>query len=169
MRTIKSFAAFIFLLSILFVTNLSAQDGKLGIVGKLFSKGEADKLFGKVIGSVAISVADLEEALAKGKDYILITIKDNQVVIRDEERKFLSKERVIMDKKEPLYIYSKHMIQNLLRVPKKQTNSSKISGAAMSATIDAVTVEVRAEVISLTYNDVTLEQSVPCPPFCPTI
>ena len=164
MRTIKSFAAFIFLLSILFITNMQAQDGKLGVVGKLFSKGEADKLFGKVIGSITISVADLEDALAKGKDYILITVKDNQVVIRDEERKFLSKERVIMDKKEPLYIYSKHMIKNILRTPKKQTNLNQMS--AMSAAEDVVTVEVRQEVISLTYNETTLELSMVCPPMC---
>ena len=167
MKRMKLFPVVLSLLLIISVSGLNAQDNKLGVVGKLFEREEANKLFGKVIGSLTISVEDLKAALAKGKDYILITVKDNQVVIRNESRQFLSRERVEMSKDETLHIYSKSMIQNLLKTgkPVKGTKSSLEMGA-MASFEDAVTVEVRSGVITLTYNDQTLEMSTPCPPIC---
>jgi ribosomal protein L27 len=145
----------------------SGQFGKLGLIGKIFDRHEADVLFGEVKNSVSISVDDLNAALDKGKDYILFTIKDNQVVIRNETRQHLSNERVKLGKDETLYIFSKSMVKNLLKEKKvnKGINSSMQTGT-VATNDDAVTVEVRDGVITLTYNDITLEHALPCPPFC---
>lgn len=152
--------------------SISNAQGKLGVVGKLFDKNEANVLYGKVIGSLSISVADLEAALEKGKDYILITVKNNQVVIRNEKRNFLSRERVDMPNDEKMYIFSKNMIQNLLKAKKpvkqgKSTVGTNALSAAATTASDLVTVEVRASVMTLSYSDATLEMALPCPPICP--
>ena len=149
--------------------SISSAQGK--VVGKLFDKDEANVLYGKVIGSLTISVADLNAALEKGKDYILITVKDNQVVIRNEKKDFLSRERVELPNDEKLYIFSKSAIQDLLKTQKQVKHGKSAVGTnALSTTAttasDLVTVEVRASVISLTYEDATLEMALICPPFC---
>ncbi len=151
--------------------SISNAQGKLGVVGKMFDKKEANILFGKVIGSLTISVADLQAALEKGKDYILITVKNNQVVVRNEKREFLSRERVDMRNDEKMFIFSKSMIQNLLKTQKPVKHGKSTVGTnALSTTAttasDLVTVEVRASVLSLSYGDATLEQAMLCPPFC---
>ncbi len=161
----------IFLLLILFATTSTAQ-GKLGVVGKMFNKNEANVLFGKVIGSLTISVADLNAALDKGNDYILITVKDNQVVIRNEKRDFLSRERVDMGKDEKMYLFSKSMIQNLLKAQKPVKHRSSavgtnaLSTAASATAADLVTVEVRASVLTLSTDTAVLEWALICPPTC---
>lgn len=161
----------IFLLLILF-TSISTAQGKLGVVGKLFDKNEANVLFGKVIGSLTISAAELNVALDKGNDYILITVKDNQVVIRNEKREYLSNERVNLGEDEKMYIFSKSMIKDLLKTQKPVKHGRSAVGtntmsAAASAAADLVTVEVRASVLSLSTDTAVLEQAFPCPPTCP--
>ena len=151
--------------------SISNAQGKLGVVGKMFDKNEANVLYGKVIGSLSISVADLQAALEKGKDYILITVKNNQVVIRNEKRDFLSRERVDMPNDEKMYIFSKSMIQNLLKTQKPiKHGKSTVGTNALSTTAttasDLVAVEVRASVMTLSYSDATLEMGLTCPPFC---
>ena len=151
--------------------SISNAQGKLGVVGKMFDRNEANVLYGKVIGSLSISVADLQAALEKGKDYILITVKNNQVVIRNEKRDFLSRERVDMPNDEKMYIFSKSMIQNLLKTQKPiKHGKSTVGTNALSTTAttasDLVAVEVRASVMTLSYSDATLEMGLTCPPFC---
>jgi hypothetical protein len=160
----------ILLLLVLFTSITNAQ-GKLGVVGKLFDKNEANTLFGKVIGSLTISVADLSAALDKGNDYILLTVKNNQVVVRNEKRDFLSRERVDMGKDEKMYMFSKSMLKDLLKSskPVKHGHSAldvNTLSAASATAANLVTVEVRASVITLTYSDATLEMSILCPPIC---
>ncbi|MCX6169141.1 MAG: hypothetical protein NTX65_07375 [Ignavibacteriales bacterium] len=159
------------LLLLILFSSVSNAQGKLGVIGAMFDKREANILFGKVIGSLTISVADLQAALDKGKDYILITVKNNQVVIRNEKRDFLSRERVDMGRDEKMYMFSKSMIRDLLKAKKTGKHGTSELGAntmSTSATAsDLITVEVRASVISLSYGDATLERAMDCPPWCP--
>lgn len=137
----------------------TSANGKLGIVGKLFDSKEADTIFGKVLKSLTISVDDLNAALDKGNNYILITIKNNQVVLRNESKQYLSNERVELGKNETLYIYSKSMIKELLKAKKSSLNLAKSTAAE-------VAVELRDGVLTLSYSDATLEFALPCPPTC---
>lgn len=137
----------------------ATPNGKLGIVGKIFTKNEADILFGKVTKSISISVDDLNAALDKGNNYILITIKNNQVVLRNESKQYISNERVELGKNETLYIFSKSMIIELLKAKISSSNLAKSTAAE-------VAVESRDEVLTLTYGVSTLEHALPCPPFC---
>lgn len=137
----------------------TSANGKLGIVGKLFDSKEADTIFGKVTESLTISVDDLNAALDKGNNYILITMKNKQVVLRNESKQYLSNERVELGKNETLYIYSKSMIKELLKAKKSSLSLAKSTAAE-------VAVELRDGVLTLTYADATLELALPCPPTC---
>lgn len=136
----------------------TSANGKLGIIGKLFSSKEADILFGNVNESITISVDDLNAALDKGNDYILFTVKNKQVVIRNEKRQYLSNERVELGKNETLYIYSKSMIKELLKAKSTAMSFSKVTAA--------VAVELRDGILTLTYGDATIEMGAACPPIC---
>lgn len=135
------------------------QFGKLGLVGKIFSKNEADILFGKVKNSLTISVDELNAAIDKGNQYILFTLKDGKIVIRNEKKQHLSNERVNLKQDETLYIYSKSMVKELLKAKRSSLSLAKSTAAA-------VAVELRDGVLTLTYGDATLEQATVCPPFC---
>ncbi|MHB9040712.1 MAG: hypothetical protein ACYC4T_08665 [Melioribacteraceae bacterium] len=141
-------------------TNGNAQNGKFGVIGKLFDKHEADVLFGKVISSVQISTDDLKNAVAKGKDYIFFTIKNNRVVVTNEKKESLTEDRDELEKDEQIYSFSKSMILELLKAKKSSLNLAKSAA-------DAVAVELRDGVLTLSYADATLEFALPCPPTCP--
>lgn len=146
---------------------ISAQ-GKLGEVGKFFTSQEANVLFGKVISSFSIKANDLRKALDKANDYVLFAIKNNRVVIRDENRNRLSDENEQLDKNETMYIFSKSLVQKLL------------NSASNTKTDVNIFVEIRPEVLTLTATnafrgnsvqgsagDTTLEMAIVCPPICP--
>ncbi len=154
---------FFFALILMIGSSIVSAQGKLGVVGKLFTKQEANVLFGKVIGSMNLSVSELKNALSNTKDYVLISVKNNTVILRDERRKSISEENEYLDDKDVLYIFSKSQIENLLGNTLLKTTSS----LSVSASTDSiVTVEIRASVLTLTAGDTTLEFALPCPPMC---
>lgn len=142
---------------------VSAQ-GKLGVVGKLMPEHEAKVLFGKVIGSIDIPAQDLRDALKNDKEYVLFTIKNNRVVIRDEKKKSLSEENEYLDDNDVLYVFSKSQVEQLLNFAKPRKSKGF---TAMATTDPVVTFEVRASVLTLTAGATTLEMSALCPPICP--
>jgi len=162
MKKLKGLTVSLVLILMIGSSIVSAQ-GKLGVVGKLFTKQEANVLFGKVIGSMNLSVSELKNALSNTKDYVLISVKNNTVVLRDERRKSISEENEYLDDKDVLYIFSKSQIENLLGNALLKTTSS----LSVSASTDPiVTVEIRASVLTLTAGETTLEYALPCPPVC---
>ena len=158
-------------------STVSAQgEGKLGVVGKFFTSQEADVLFGKVISSISIKANDLRKTLAKTNHYVLFAIKNNRVIIRDENRNRLSDENEQLDKNETMYIFSKSQVLKLLN----SANNTKIDDSVQSITAGEVFVEIRLEVLTLTATNTsrgnsvqasagatTLEFALPCPPICP--
>ncbi|PKL82509.1 MAG: hypothetical protein CVV24_09740 [Ignavibacteriae bacterium HGW-Ignavibacteriae-3] len=136
------------------------QNGKFGIIGAFFGKEEADIIYGKVKTSVTISTDELNAAIDKGNKYILIAIIKGKIVILGEKKEYLSNEHVAFNSNETFHILSKSMIKELLKA--KKSSSFSLS----KSTADAVAVELRPSVLSLTYNDLTLERTTPCPPFC---
>lgn len=163
MKKLKVLITFLAIILMFGSSTVSAQ-GKLGVVGKLFTQQEANVLFGKVIGSIDIPAKDLQEALKNAKDYVLFTIKNNRVIIRDERRRPISEENEYLEDNDKLYIFSKSQVEKLLgNARPRKTNSLSVTASATPV----VTVEVRASVLSLTTGDATLEMVLSCPPICP--
>lgn len=155
------------------VTTLTNAQGKHGDIGKVFGKKEANVLFGKVIGSVQIKVSDLQKALDKGGDYIFFMVKHSQLIVANERRETLRDDREMIGKDEVMYVFSKSEVQKLLQAGVTASDSKTASDVKEGVTLakttagtDAVTAEVRASVITLSYGDATLEMSMACPPVC---
>lgn len=169
----KLFTAVTVVILFFSVTSLTNAQGKHGDIGKVFSKHEADVLFGKVIGSVQIKVKDLESALEKGGDYIFFMVKHSQLVVANENRQSLRDDGEQIGKDEVMYVFSKSEVQKLLQVG-ASTDDSRTTGVVKGSTAsvttttstDVVSAQVRADVLTLSYGTATLELSASCPPMC---
>ena len=77
----KSFI-FYLLIGIISLSNLIlAQTQSLGVVGKLYTKAEADQLYGPVKQSISISTSTLTNLAAKTPDYILFNVINNSLYV----------------------------------------------------------------------------------------
>ena len=162
MKKLKAIFTF-FTIILIIGSSVSSAQGKLGTVGKLFNQQEAKVLFGKVIGSLEISASELKNALANAQDYVLISIKNNKVIIRDERKRSLSSENELLNDNDQLYIFSKNQVEQLLGNAKpRKTNSLSVA----ASTNPVVTVERRASVLTLTAGETVLEMALVCPPIC---
>jgi hypothetical protein len=120
-------------------------------MGKIITKEEADNLFGAVITSVKITPAELTAAIANTETNVMFRIIDGQALILGDRRKPIYPTTSFIVGPEDVYnMYSKLIVLELL-------NKSKG---------EAVYMESRKEVFSITYGDYTLEYSLLCPPIC---
>jgi hypothetical protein len=146
--------------------SINAQ-GKLGMVGKKFTKQEADVLFGKVITSVKVNKRALHFATARAKDYVAFKIKNNKALVLNEKRISILDEVVPVNPKEKVssvtgtvpvvaadevvYLFSKDVVAQFLN----------------SSTAEEISIENREGVLTLSDGFTTLELSYSCPPLCP--
>ena len=119
-------------------------------VGKIYSKDEADKLYGAVQQSKGISSPDLASLLGSTKKYLMFKIINNQLVILGDQRVVLYPKGYKVDDKEVFVVYSIGKIKELLDTGKAVTT----------------TVEQRKDVISINNGEQTMEIGQRCPPFC---
>lgn len=135
---------------VIFAGSTFAQ-GKLGIVGKKFNKQEANILFGKVIGTVKLTKAEMKEAIANAKDYVLFAVKNSRAHILDEKKNSLNaKNKISLRQEEKAYAFSKNIVEDFVN----------------TSTADVFTVEVRASVLTVSDGFTTLEMASVCPPMC---
>jgi hypothetical protein len=144
MKTSTRFSFFVFLF--LFANICFAQT-----YGKLFTREEADKLFGPVVESVKITPADLKNAISQTEKYVMLRVLNGEAKILGDGRKavFPSTD-IAVGTTEIYHVYSKSLVEELLT-----------KGAG-----EAVYLENRKEVFSVTYGENTLEMSYLCPPIC---
>jgi hypothetical protein len=164
MKKLLHLMGFMVLLVMIAVSVSNAQ-GKLGVVGKIFSKPEAKTLFGKVIGSITIDKKELQQALSKAGDYVLLAVTNNRLVVCNEKKQLLNGSSYVLDKNQQMYVFSTSMVQKLLQ-PKVAAKTLDVSSAALSTSSSAISVEVRAGVLTLSSETETLEFSMICPPIC---
>jgi len=137
----------------------------LGVVGKLYTKAEADQLYGPVLESIEIDTGELLSILNKAEDYAMFTIKNHQIIITDRYRELISPykmfyasvdrelfvpSRNVIEDNETLYLYSISMVKK----------------AVESGNQSITKVEKRAEKLTITNGYTTLQRSLACPPFC---
>jgi hypothetical protein len=132
------------------ISSVNAQ-GRMGRVGKIFSKTEANILFGKVLDSFELSKSELRKLLLKTGNYLLVSTKNNKLVLANEKRSIINSINSFeLSPREQLSIFSKELVDELL--------TQSIS--------ELVLVESREQVITLTSGAYTLEFSTTCPPIC---
>lgn len=164
----------LFVVSFLFLSFISIfAQGRMGEVGKLFTKDEANKLFGNPKTTLEISPKVLKAALLKANDYILFTVKNGKLILTNEKKLSLTDDNAKVGRYEQSYIFSKSKILEFLNAAfgnssLQSTNNVKekaIDLLSTSAT-SPIYVELRESTLTLTAADATLEFSTLCPPVC---
>lgn len=147
---------FIFVYFILLLIPVFGQeklDGKTA--GVIYSREEADKLYGKVLNSKAISNEELNGYLSKTDSYIMLYFNKDQKaapVILDQSQKALNTSyESKASRPAELKVYSVSKVKELIEKGGENTTM----------------IEQREDVISLTNGEYTLEMSLGCPPWCP--
>ncbi len=119
-------------------------------VGKIYSREEANNLFGNVIDSTSISLCDLISAINQTQNYVMFQIINGELIILGDGRKVLYPVGKIVDPKEVFALFSKSKVIELLCLSSGNT----------------VAVEKRQNHLTVTFGLNTLEFGEPCPPIC---
>ena len=165
MKKHVSLFLFIFLSAAFLAGSINAQ-GKYGVVGKKFKKQEADALFGKVITSVKVNKVALQYAVGRAGDYIYFKVKNNRAFVLNDKRVSILNETDSFNPKERL----SSVTSGIPALPANEVvyalSKSTVAEFLNSSTSDVITIENRAEVLSISDGEIVLEKSVPCPPWC---
>jgi len=119
-------------------------------IGKIFTKAEADQLFGPVLESKTMSTAQLQELSIKTNRNIMFLLKNNQITILGDSRKLIYSSDKFTDENQVFHLYS----------------LSKVVELIYKAGKDTVQFENRKDVFTITSGEYTLEVAAPCPPYC---
>ena len=120
------------------------------IIGKIFSKDEADKNFGTVLSSVKIPSSELKALISQSNKLVMFNVTGGKLSILKEGRAVLHPAGFSPKSDEKYAVYSKSKVDELLSTGKA----------------DTVIVEQRKDVISITNGPQTLEIGIWCPPYC---
>ena len=146
---LKRFTVTILILIALISVTTNAQ-GKLGFVGKIFDKKEANILFGDVKSSTELKPNVLKQALLSAKDYVLIAVRNGRISLANEKKQVLAGDLQPISTTETVYIFGKDKVAEFI----------SLIGSS------AIQVEQRSGTITLTAADYTLEFATICPPVC---
>ena len=144
----KAIGIAIFLL--ISISSVSNAQGKLGFIGKIFTKKEAKVLFGDVKSSVVLKKSALIKAIGQANDYVAFFVKNGKISLINEKRSLLAGDSQKIEKGDPIFIFSKTILAEFL-----------------AKTVDSdIMVEERSSTSTLSVEDVTLEYTMRCPPIC---
>lgn len=148
MQKQKYFFIIAILLCMGWISSITAQ-GKMGKIGKIFSKEEATILFGNVKESYEISKAELRKYMLKSGYYLLVQVKNKKFIFANERKRRLDAD-VQVAQMDPMNIFSTEALTELLQL----SNS------------EVVSVESRGDIVTFSSGAYTLEFSTLCPPIC---
>lgn len=154
MKNVLKTVLVLFLFFVLFSSAVNAQ-----VIGKIFTKGEVQTLFGKADKSVTFSKNTLEIFLKHVEDNVMFMLKNDQLIIRTGE-KVLYPAGYKIDPADVYQLFSKELVIALLNY---MMGTEKLS----TETADEVIFSMNDDVMVVTYGAYALEFSYPCPPKCP--
>jgi hypothetical protein len=121
------------------------------VIGKIYSKQEADNLYGPVLSSVPINSTTLSGLLSKSTNYIMFKIANGSAYIVDNNRLPLYSGSFAVSAADVFRVFSISLVYKLL-----QNGNSPVTY-----------IESRKnDIISITNGVYTLEMGNSCPPWC---
>lgn len=134
--------------------------GTQKIFGEIFTRAEADKLYGPALESVKFKLSEFKNIIAKTEGYIMFKYEPGKLYIFDSKRNLIYSNAG--DPKfgplEVLKIYSMSVVSKLIETAE--------NGAAPDAEPE-VEVEKRDKVVTTSTSSETMEVAGDCPPDCP--
>lgn len=86
----------LFIVVLLVSATLVSAKGKYGVIGKIYDNNRATELYGAVISSVEFKTADLVAMLDHVDNYMMFKIKNNEVVVTDDNRNVLTNNKIYL-------------------------------------------------------------------------
>lgn len=120
------------------------------MAGIIHTKEEADRLFGKVIESVAVDIEKFNSIMAMTETNIMFRVVNETLFILGDDRKVLYPAGSSVTKEEVFHRASKLVVAELFSLSQDTQ----------------VVVEKRENCTTLTYGNNTVEEMVLCPPYC---
>jgi len=121
------------------------------IVGKIYSKGEADIIYGPVVTSIQISSSLLNNLTNVTTNYIMFSINNGNLHILGDQRKPLYPDGIAVDPQTEMRLFSVSLVRKII----------------IDGNNPYTTVEIRNNnVLTITNGNYTLEFSWLCPPNC---
>ncbi len=140
----------IILLAAALILLVSSNCNHCQSIGTIFTSVKAEELYGSVISAVEISKDSLLEILNKTNDYVMLNIVEEKAVFLDQSRNVISGHKISIKESDVFYKCSKSKIIELIDL----VNSLNLS------------IEIRADSLTISNNNYTLEELFPCPPYC---
>ena len=128
-----------------------------GEVGKIYTKAEADSIYGPVLIADTIKTVDLLKLAEKSPKYMMFNLIDGKAVVLNASREVISSNALVVSKTQT--IESKQVFRFLST--SKLLELIKLGGAGVT------TIENRTSALTLSNGVTVLEQIAPCPPICP--
>lgn len=117
----------------------------------MYSKQEADNLYGTVITAVQIQTSFLNKFLINQDSYVMFRIYNNNLIVLDSKRRPLYPETATVNPDDVFRYFSNSMVTKTIS-----------SGNELTTRI-----ELRNNnIITITNGNSTLEMGGICPPFC---
>tara|TARA_B100000614_G_scaffold235937_1_gene233124 strand:- start:117 stop:551 length:435 start_codon:yes stop_codon:yes gene_type:complete len=120
-------------------------------VGVIYSRSDAQDIFGKVDFSIGMNTDEIKQILSSTSKVIMFKIYNQKLVILGDERKVLLNQSTYnINNVDEFRLFSKSKLEELL----------------MKGLDKYTFIELRNGVLTISNNAYTLEDSVPCPPYC---
>ena len=126
------------------------------VIGKLYTKADADQIYGKVNTSVTVNTITLQQAIEKSPDYLMFNIINGHLIILNRKRAVLYSTDAATTSVAMNVVF--HVLSSSIL---KQLISTGGNNAF-------TTVELRDnDVLTITNGNETADNSFLCPPICP--
>ncbi|MBU2491735.1 MAG: hypothetical protein KJ571_03850 [Bacteroidetes bacterium] len=86
----------LFVLFLLVSASFVGAKGKYGVIGKVYTAERALELYGPVQKSIEMDKSDLIAMLDQCENYMMFKIKNNEVVIADDNRNVLTSNKIYL-------------------------------------------------------------------------
>jgi len=118
--------------------------------GKIISKETANQDFGPAVFSISVTSEQMKSFASKTSFLLMFKIIDNRLFILGDDRKPIYPEGEVPPQETVFKVFSKDKIRELLDTGGDTNNF----------------VELRADTLTITNSDKTLEFGSMCPPWC---
>jgi hypothetical protein len=127
------------------------QKRRPAVYGILFTKAEADQLFGPILQSVPMATESLKKYSELTKDHLMYNIKQDKVFLLNNKRIPITPEGISVPRAEVYKVCAMSVLKDLLHFGKE----------------DMTYFEKRESTLTITCGGFTLEMAANCPPICP--
>lgn len=170
----KRLFTFLMMISIIVVisSSISSAQTDIGIIGKKFTRNDANVLFGKVTNSVQVAKAEIAYAVLKARKYVYFTIKNNQVYVLSDRRLPLNATNFTWERGTVAYVLSKSVVEDFINNTKSRIltfelrSSRPTSLFSKNGQVSTTTDDLNSTVFTISSDSETLEMALPCPPMC---